>query len=168
MIPSRIFTSISIFLVILVFAASHQPANAGACKQADLYGINWSVDGCSCAADTLSKPKTGAFAEDTIGFSRGWIDARDLICDAKTGKWSAKTNPKFTACSGCKPGFGANGTCGPATQKHHANAPKADLCACGTASKVKRAGSWHWQCGIDPNKPPANCYAPAITKQENR
>lgn len=151
-------------LVSLFFVAALQSANAAACKQGDLYGINWSVDGCSCAADTLSKPKTGAFAEDTIGFSRGWIDARDLTCNTKTGKWTAKANPKFATCAGCKPGFGTNGTCGPATQKSHASAPKADLCACGTPSKVKRVGSWQWQCGIDPKKPPANCYAPAITK----
>jgi len=165
MIPSRIFTAFSILYFLLVFAASHQPANATACKQNDLYGINWSVDGCSCAADTLSKPKIGAYAEDTIAFSRGWIDARDLICDPKTGKWKAKPNPKFATCSGCKEGYGTNGICGPATLKASATAPTSGLCTCGNPTKVKRVGSWHWQCSTSNDSPPVNCFAPALQKK---
>jgi hypothetical protein len=154
---------ISIFhlFVFCIFIAGATEANAIECKQDDLYGINWSVNGCSCSADTLSKPKIGAFAEDTLGLSRGWIDARDLICNTKTGKWTAKAAPKFATCSGCKAGYGTNGTCGPATQKSFASAPTSGLCTCGTPSKVRREGSWRWQCSAASNLPSVECHAPA-------
>lgn len=161
----HIYLSIAVNLLGWLLAASPAFAETRACKQADLYGINWTVDGCSCAADTLSNPKTGAFAEDTIAFSRGWIDARDLICDPKTGKWKAKPNPKFAKCSGCKEGYGTNGICGPATLKASATAPTSGLCTCGNPTKVKRVGSWHWQCKTSNETPPINCFAPALHKK---
>ena len=149
----------------LVGRATSAMSDARTCDPDALYGINWSVDGCSCAADTLSKPKTGAYAEDTIAFSRGWIDARDLICDPKTGKWKVKPNLKFATCSGCKEGYGTNGICGPATQKASASAPTSGLCTCGNPTKVKRVGSWHWQCSTSHDTPPVNCFAPALQKK---
>lgn len=154
---------ISYWIFVLIFSISFvKNAMAASCNPDDIFGINWSVDGCSCAADTLSKPKTGAFAEDSIGLSRGWIDARDLICNPKTGKWTANANAAFATCSGCKAGYGTNGTCGPATQKSFATAPTSGLCTCGTPTKVKRAGSWNWQCSVSPSAPPVDCFAPAM------
>ena len=161
---SVLFRRTAQMVLLLAFSiACLPPSNAAKlCDSVNLYGVVWSVDGCSCSGDTISNTKTGAYAEDGIGFSHGWIDARDLTCDSKTGQWRAKADPKFATCSGCKGNYGTNGTCGPATQRSFASSPTSGLCTCGTPSKVERNGSWHWQCSVAPNAPATKCFAPAI------
>ena len=125
----------------------------------------WSANGCSCSGDTISSTKIGAYAEDSIGQSRGWIDARDLTCDPKTGQWKAKANPKFATCSGCKTGYGLSGTCGPAARKLHSSKPVIGLCTCGSPSSVKKVGqAWQWSCGEAAQSSAVDCIAPAQSR----
>ncbi len=152
-------------VLLLVFSYAPPSLADGRCDPASLYGAVWSVDGCSCSADTISGTKAGTYAEDGIGTSRGWIDARDLICDAKTGQWKAKADPKFATCSGCKAGYGLSGTCGSATRKFHASKPTTGLCTCGAPSSVKKVGpAWQWSCGDAFVDSAVKCIAPAQSR----
>lgn len=153
-------------LLLLSSLAYSSPSLAdGRCDPANLYGVVWTVDGCSCSGDTISNTKIGAYAEDSIGYSRGWIDARDLTCDTKTGQWKAKARPEFATCSGCKAGYGLSGTCGPATQKPHSSKPTIGLCTCGSPSSVKKVGqAWQWSCGEAAQPSAVDCIAPAQSR----
>lgn len=157
----QIIALISLFFLFIISCSSESLASYR-CESENLYGIVWSVDGCSCSGDTISNTRIGAYAEDSIGYSRGWIDARDLTCDSRTGHWKVKDKPKFATCSGCKAGYGANGTCGPASQKLHSSKPAIGLCTCGTPSSVKKVGqAWQWSCGDGSSNNAVNCIAPA-------
>ena len=158
-------TAQTVLLLLFSIAYSSPSLADGRCDPANLYGVVWTVDGCSCSGDTISSTKVGAYAEDGIGFSRGWIDARDLTCDAKTGQWKAKADPKYATCSGCKAGYGQSGTCGPATQKLHSSKPTTGLCTCGSPSSVKKVGqAWQWSCGEAAQPSAVDCIAPAQSR----
>lgn len=158
-------TARTVLLLLFSIAYSSPSLADGRCDPANLYGAVWTVDGCSCSGDTISSTKVGAYAEDGIGFSRGWIDARDLTCDAKTGQWKAKADPKYATCSGCKAGYGQSGTCGPATQKLHSSKPTTGLCTCGSPSSVKKVGqAWQWSCGEVAQPSAVDCIAPAQSR----
>lgn len=158
-------TARTVLLLLFSIAYSSPSLADGRCDPANLYGVVWTVDGCSCSGDTVSSTKVGAYAEDGIGFSRGWIDARDLTCDAKTGQWKAKADPKHATCSGCKAGYGQSGTCGPATQKLHSSKPATGLCTCGSPSSVKKVGqAWQWSCGEAAQPSAVDCIAPAQSR----
>ena len=158
-------TARTVLLLLFSIAYSSPSLADGRCDPANLYGVVWTVDGCSCSGDTISSTKVGAYAEDGIGFSRGWIDARDLTCDAKTGQWKAKADPKYATCSGCKAGYGQSGTCGPATQKLHSSKPTTGLCTCGSPSSVKKVGqARQWSCGEAAQPSAVDCIAPAQSR----
>ena len=164
---SVLFRRTAQMVLLLVFSIAYPPPSNAAklCDSVNLYGVVWSVEGCSCSGDAISTTKIGAYAEDSIGFSRGWIDARDLTCDSKTGQWKAKANPKFATCSGCKANHGIAGTCGSAARKQHSSKPTIGLCTCGSPSSVKKVGAaWQWSCGDGSSSNAINCIAPV----ENR
>lgn len=164
---SFLFGRTAQMVLLFVFSIAYPPLSLanGLCDSGNLYGVVWTVDGCSCSGDTISSTKVGAYAEDGIGFSRGWIDARDLTCDAKTGQWKAEADPKFATCSGCKAGYGLSGTCGPATQKLHSAKPTIGLCTCGSPSSVKKVGlAWRWSCGEAAQPSAVDCIAPAQSR----
>ena len=161
---SVLFRRTAHMVLLLAFSIAYPPLSFAntRCDTGNLYGVVWSVDGCSCSGDAISPAKIGAYVEDTIGFSRGSIDARDLACDSKTGQWKAKANPKFATCSGCKGNQGLPGTCGSAARKQHSSKPTIGLCTCGSPSSVKRVGAaWQWSCGAGSSSNAVNCIAPA-------
>ena len=49
-------------VLLLVFSYAPPSLADGRCDPASLYGAVWSVDGCSCSADTISGTKAGTYA----------------------------------------------------------------------------------------------------------
>ena len=145
-----VFIGALAFLVILLALPALGIAGKpkATCSIYSLYNVKWTVNGCSCIADTLSAPPLTPYAKDTSGPTKGQIDRRDLNCDEASNKWFVKASPRFATCSGCTSEKRA--MCGIATQEAAQSEPKNNLCMRGIPSPVRKGYAWTWSCH-DPN-----------------
>ncbi|NJS13388.1 MAG: hypothetical protein HC788_00870 [Sphingopyxis sp.] len=138
--------SVAAFLIILfalpALGIAGKPKTN--CNIYSLHNVSWTVNGCTCVADTLSAPPLTAYAKDTSGATKGQIDRRDLICDEVSNKWRVKSAPRYATCSGC--GSEKRAMCGAATQQASQAEPKSHLCLRGLPSPVRKGYAWTWSC----------------------